>query len=413
MLTNDGLDGLPQGRRQRRHPARARSRRLASRPRPTAAARTASSCARASATRPARSCGRRTSAARSSARSTCSGGSLYGPYYAHIVGAPSVPGRSEAVVRPLAGDRDRPRLEHGHLPPHLARPRLPLRARAPVGLRGARRDAAPSARVRCPPPARTRSPSRSEARHPARPQPEVPRVVAGGTAERLPGRDRRALRRLAGRARRRRSCAARPISPRRDRQPVAGRARRRADAASQASSSSTRGRVTYFIALNTRVAPFDDVRARRALNFAVDRRRLLDLTLGPGLGQVTCQVLPPDFDGYRRYCPYTAEPSASGAWTAPDLAARAAARARLGHSRPGRHGLDAAKAHLRQPPAGRYVVSVLDSLGYKARLRFAADPSQSRQARPPARSSAAGTRTIAAHRPASSCRRSPAAPTTR
>ena len=34
---------------------------------------------------------------------------------------------------------------------------------------------------------------RPEARHPARPQPEVSRVVAGGPAERLPRRDRRAL----------------------------------------------------------------------------------------------------------------------------------------------------------------------------------------------------------------------------
>ena len=142
-LTNDGLTGFRRVGRQRR--ARGSCPISPSRcpPRPTAAGRTASSCARASATRPARSCGRRTSAGRSSARSISR--ARTGAYYAaHRRGA-AVPGRAEEAVRPLAGDRGRRRLEHRHVPPHRARPRLPLRARAPVGLRRARRDAAPSA----------------------------------------------------------------------------------------------------------------------------------------------------------------------------------------------------------------------------------------------------------------------------
>ena len=60
----------------------------------------------------------------------------------------------------------------------------------------------------------------------------------------------------------------------------------------------------------------------------------------------------------------------SGTWTAPDLAARAAARARLGHRGPDGHGLAARLDPLQpDPAAGEYVVSVLDSLGYKARFR--------------------------------------------
>ena len=78
--------------------------------------------------------------------------------------------------------------------------------------------------------------------------------------------------------------------------------------------------ITYFLALNTRLAPFDDVRVRQALNFAVDRTRMLDLAFGPGLGSVTCQVLPPGLLGYRPYCPYTSSPNSTGTWTAPDLA---------------------------------------------------------------------------------------------
>ena len=72
--------------------------------------------------------------------------------------------------------------------------------------------------------------------------------------------------------------------------------------------------------LNTRVPPFNDVRVRRAVNYAVDRNRMDDLRGGPELERPSCQVLPPNLDGYRRYCPYTIRPSADGRYTGPDLA---------------------------------------------------------------------------------------------
>jgi peptide/nickel transport system substrate-binding protein len=130
---------------------------------------------------------------------------------------------------------------------------------------------------------------------------------------------------------------------------------------------------TWLLVMNARVAPFNDVRVRRALNFAVDRKRLRDLTLGQGLGPITCQVLSPGIDGYRRYCPYTIAPNKSGDWTAPDLKrARQLVRA---------SGTTGQAVTLWIPrwihfnaAAGNYVVSVLDSLGYKAHFRFAADP---------------------------------------
>jgi peptide/nickel transport system substrate-binding protein len=126
---------------------------------------------------------------------------------------------------------------------------------------------------------------------------------------------------------------------------------------------------TWFLALNTKAAPFDNALARRALNFAIDRAHLRDLTLGPGLGQVTCQVLPPDLDGYSPYCPYTIGPNAAGTWTAPDLA-----RARDLVRRSGTAGKEVTVwiphyiGFSRAP--GQYVLSVLDSLGYHARLRI-------------------------------------------
>jgi peptide/nickel transport system substrate-binding protein len=61
---------------------------------------------------------------------------------------------------------------------------------------------------------------------------------------------------------------------------------------------------TDFFQFNTTLAPFEDVRVRRALNFAIDRRKIVRLYGGSGLATAACQVLPPGIPGYRRHCPY-------------------------------------------------------------------------------------------------------------
>ena len=75
---------------------------------------------------------------------------------------------------------------------------------------------------------------------------------------------------------------------------------------------------TGALILNTRTAPFNDVRVRRAISYALDRAKIARL-LGH-YSPPTCQVLPPYLPGYRRYCPYTIDPNAAGVWHAPNLA---------------------------------------------------------------------------------------------
>ena len=67
-----------------------------------------------------------------------------------------------------------------------------------------------------------------------------------------------------------------------------------------------------FLFLDTKQPPFSDVRVRRALNYAVDRRRLVELGGGPALRQPTCQVISPDRPGIRPLLPLHARPAADG-----------------------------------------------------------------------------------------------------
>ena len=54
-----------------------------------------------------------------------------------------------------------------------------------------------------------------------------------------------------------------------------------------------------FAAFNTRVAPFNDPRVRRAFSLAADRNRFVGALGGPGQAEPTCQILPPGIPGYR------------------------------------------------------------------------------------------------------------------
>jgi YVTN family beta-propeller protein len=126
--------------------------------------------------------------------------------------------------------------------------------------------------------------------------------------------------------------------------------------------------VVEFFQLNSTVAPFDDVRVRRALNFAFDRGTVVSRLGGEIAATPTCQVLPPGVRGYRRYCPYTRSPRADGRWTAPDVE-----RAQRLVDASGTRGTLVAVWGITDdptlgPPVTKLMASTLRRLGYRTRL---------------------------------------------
>jgi len=132
---------------------------------------------------------------------------------------------------------------------------------------------------------------------------------------------------------------------------------------------------TIGLVLNTRVPPFNVLAARQALNAALDRSKLIQLIGGPLAAQPTCQILPPALPGYRPYCPYTLNPGPGGVWTAPDLA-RAERLVNASGTRGARVTVVTGAFGTKIPDrtTGRYLVSVLGQLGYRASLRVITDP---------------------------------------
>jgi YVTN family beta-propeller protein len=121
---------------------------------------------------------------------------------------------------------------------------------------------------------------------------------------------------------------------------------------------------TIGLFLNTRVAPFDRPDVRRAISYAADRAAAVEAAGGPNVAQVTCQILPPSFPGYRPYCPFSARATTGSRWRAPDLAK---ARALVAAS--GTRGMEVTVWSWDDKPwPGAFAVRLLRSLGYRASM---------------------------------------------
>jgi len=135
------------------------------------------------------------------------------------------------------------------------------------------------------------------------------------------------------------------------------------------------GQHTVLLFLNSTHPPFDDVRVRQALNYAIDRGTISEAYGGFEFALPTCQPRPPGTVGFRRYCPYTAAPSKTGEWKAPDLT-----RARRLVAASGARGMNVTVWTFETQP-GRLLwenavtgaVRALEQLGFRASIGRASD----------------------------------------
>ena len=119
---------------------------------------------------------------------------------------------------------------------------------------------------------------------------------------------------------------------------------------------------SHGVMLNTKVAPFNDRRVREALAYAVDRQTVADKWFTPATP--TCQLLPPNFPGYRPYCPYTLPAETPGTWRAPDYPT-AQQLVNASHTTGMRVVVVASPLTA---PGMQSVVRALNELGYHAKL---------------------------------------------
>jgi peptide/nickel transport system substrate-binding protein len=74
----------------------------------------------------------------------------------------------------------------------------------------------------------------------------------------------------------------------------------------------------WYLPMNTNIAPFNNPKARQAVNWAVDRAAIVKLFGGSNVAQPVCTFLPPGFPGHVDSCQYSNP--AGTTWQGPDLA---------------------------------------------------------------------------------------------
>jgi peptide/nickel transport system substrate-binding protein len=125
----------------------------------------------------------------------------------------------------------------------------------------------------------------------------------------------------------------------------------------------------WYFALNTQTPPFNNLKARQAINYAADRNAYVKIGGGPSLAVPTCQILPPNFPGYKPYCPYTSG-SSTTKWAGPDIA-----KAKQLVKESGTAGM---KVVVNVPSddtdkaLGQQMVADLNKIGYKATTQILA-----------------------------------------
>lgn len=121
----------------------------------------------------------------------------------------------------------------------------------------------------------------------------------------------------------------------------------------------------WYLPMNTRLAPFDNEKARQAVAYAIDRNQMVKLFGGPVLAAPVCQVLPPGFPGHEPYCPFTKDPGTK--WSAPDMEKAKQLVEESGTK--GQKVTIIAEDRAVSKAIGVYLQSVLSELGYQAEVK--------------------------------------------
>jgi len=121
----------------------------------------------------------------------------------------------------------------------------------------------------------------------------------------------------------------------------------------------------WYLAMNTNLAPFDNVKVRQAVNWAVDRNAVVKLFGGDKLAQPVCTFLPPEFPGHVDDCQYTK--GGGTTWSAPDLD-KAKQLVQESGTAGQAVGIVVSDDEVNKA-VGEYIQSLLTSLGYKATLK--------------------------------------------
>jgi peptide/nickel transport system substrate-binding protein len=121
----------------------------------------------------------------------------------------------------------------------------------------------------------------------------------------------------------------------------------------------------WYLPMNTRLAPFDNEKARQAVSYAIDRNALVKIFGGKVLAAPVCQVLPPGFPGHEPYCPFTKDPGTN--WSAPDMEKAKQLVEESGTK--GQKVTIIAEDKAISKAVGVYLQSMLTELGYQAEVK--------------------------------------------
>lgn len=121
----------------------------------------------------------------------------------------------------------------------------------------------------------------------------------------------------------------------------------------------------WYAPMNVNIPPFNNIKARQAVNWAVDRNAVVRLYGGANLAAPVCTILPPDFPGHVDNCQYT-NPAGS-TWQGPDVAKAKQLVQESGTA--GQAVTIVVSDDEVNKAIGEYLQSVLTSIGYKASVK--------------------------------------------